>query len=174
MPRGRYPGKVGLAFHSGGMAVYAVTALVDRHIGVTHCLTFGNECDLDIAASLEYFAEDDATQVIGCFVEQFRDPARFLAAAARCANLRKPIVVLKVGRSEAGQRSAQAHTGSLAGSDRVINAVLAQNGVIRVNGLEEWVETVAIMQLAQDAARARRRRADRLRRGQRGDAQPRQ
>lgn len=143
--RAMTPGKVGLAFQSGGMAIYAVTALADRHIGMTHCLTFGNECDLDIAASLEYFAEDDATQVIACFVEQFRDPARFMAVAARCADLGKPIVVLKVGRSEAGQRSAQAHTGSLAGSDRVIDAALAQVGITRVNSLEEMTETIAIM-----------------------------
>ncbi len=143
--RAMNPGKVGLLFQSGGMAIYAVTAFADRGIGVTHCVTFGNECDLDVAESLEYLAEDDATQVIACFVEQIRNPARFLAAAARCADLRKPIVMLKVGRSEAGQKSAQAHTGSLAGSDRVIGAVLAQYGVSRVNSLEELVETVAIL-----------------------------
>ena len=143
--RAMIPGKVGLLFQSGGMAIYAVTAFADRNIGITHCVTFGNECDLDVAESLEYYAEDDATQIIACFVEQIRNPARFLAAAARCADLRKPIVMLKVGRSEAGQRSAQAHTGSLAGSDRVIGAMLAKYGVARVNSLEEMVETVVAL-----------------------------
>ncbi|MDP9374609.1 MAG: CoA-binding protein, partial [Chloroflexota bacterium] len=143
--RAMAPGKVGLAFQSGGMAIYAVGAFADRHIGISHCFTLGNECDLDIAESLHYFAEDDATQVIACFVEQFRHPARFLEAAERCADLRKPIVMLKVGRSEAGRQSAQAHTGSLAGADRVIDAVLAKYGVARVNSLEEMTETVAIL-----------------------------
>jgi acetyltransferase len=143
--RAMLPGEVGLAFQSGGMAIYAVTAFADRHIGLTHCFTFGNECDLDLAESLHYFAEDDATRVIACFVEQFRSPERFLAAAARCAERGKPIVMLKVGRSEAGRLSAQAHTGSLAGADRVIDAVLAEYGVARVNSLEELIETTAIM-----------------------------
>ncbi len=143
--RAMTPGAVGLAFQSGGMAIYAVTAFADRQIGLTHCFTFGNECDLDLAESLHYFAEDDATRVIACFVEQFRNPERFLAAAARCADRGKPIVMLKVGRSEAGRLSAQAHTGSLAGADRVIDAVLAEYGVSRVRSLEELVETTAIM-----------------------------
>ncbi len=143
--RAMVPGAVGLAFQSGGMAIYAVTAFVDRQIGISHCFTFGNECDLDLAESLHYFAEDDATRVIACFAEQFRNPERFLAAAARCADRGKPIVMLKVGRSEAGRLSAQAHTGSLAGADRVIDAVLAEYGVSRVNSLEELVETTAIL-----------------------------
>lgn len=143
--RAMNPGRVGLLFQSGGMAIYAVTAFADRNIGMTHCVTFGNECDLDVAESLEYFAEDDATGIVACFVEQIRHPERFLRAAARCADLRKPIVMLKVGRSEAGQRSAQAHTGSLAGSDRVIDATLARYGVSRVNSMEELVETTAIL-----------------------------
>ncbi len=143
--RAMEPGPVGLAFQSGGMAIYAVGAFADRHIGLSHCFTLGNECDLDLAESLHYFAEDDATRVIACFVEQFRHPARFLEAAARCADRRKPIVMLKVGRSEAGQRSARAHTGSLAGADRVIDATLAKYGVARVNSLDELTETVAIL-----------------------------
>jgi acetate---CoA ligase (ADP-forming) len=139
------PGKVGMLFQSGGMAIYALTGFADRNIGMTHCVTFGNECDLDVAECLEYYAEDEATQIVACFVEQIRKPERFLQAAARCADLRKPIVMLKVGRSEAGQRSAQAHTGSLAGSDRVVGAVLAQYGVTRVNSLEEMTEAVAVL-----------------------------
>ncbi|HEX5501272.1 MAG TPA: acetate--CoA ligase family protein [Thermomicrobiales bacterium] len=145
MLRAMAPGRVGLAFQSGGMAIYCVTALADRHIGLTHGVTTGNEADLDVAAALEYFAADEATGVVACFVEQIREPERFLAAAARCADLRKPVVVLKVGRSDAGRVSAQAHTGSLAGADRVVDAALAQVGVARVNSLEELVETVAIL-----------------------------
>jgi len=139
------PGKVGMLFQSGGMAIYALTGFADRNIGMTHCVTFGNECDLDVAECLEYYAEDDATQIVACFVEQIRKPERFLKAAARCADLRKPIVMLKVGRSEAGQQSAQAHTGSLAGSDRVVGAMLAKYGVTRVNSLEEMTEAVAVL-----------------------------
>jgi acyl-CoA synthetase (NDP forming) len=146
---GTYPapklGRLSLAFQSGGLAVSVVQSMIDRQFGFAHALSTGNEADIEIADCLEFMAADEHTQVIGCFVEQFRNPQSFLHAAALCAAARKPIVMLKVGRSEAGQRAAQAHTGSLAGSDQVIDAVLKKAGVIRVRGLDEMFETMAIM-----------------------------
>src|SRR5438477_628452 len=82
-------------------------------------------------------ADDAATRVIGCFVEQFREPEKLLAAAELAAERRKPIVVLKIGRSEAGRRSALAHTGSLVGADEVVDAVMRQQGITRVYNLDE-------------------------------------
>src|SRR5690606_26942999 len=81
---------------------------------------------------------------IGCFVEQFRRPERLLEMAERAADLGKPIVVLKVGRSEAGRRAALAHTGSLVGSDEIVDAVMRQYGIIRVYSLDEMIETLAL------------------------------
>jgi acetyltransferase len=146
---GSYPtmptGKLSLAFQSGGLAINVVQACVDRRIGMAHAVSSGNETDLELADCLAFFADDAYTQVIGCFVEQFRNPDKFLAAADICAAARKPIVLLKVGRSEAGQRAAQAHTGALAGSDTIIDAVLKKHGVLRVHSLDEMLETLCIM-----------------------------
>lgn len=139
------PGGLSLAFQSGGLAIYMVTACVDRYIGLAHVVSSGNEADIEMGDCVRFFAEDDHTKVIGCYVEQFRDPQKFLEAAELCAERRKPIVVLKVGRSEAGRRMAQAHTGSLAGSDEVIDAVLRKYGITRVYDLNEMLEAMAIL-----------------------------
>jgi len=146
---GSYPkiqsGKLSLAFQSGGLAINIVQTCVDRHIGLAHAISSGNETDLEFADCLEFFADDEHTQVIGCFVEQFRHPEKFLAVADKCAVARKPLVMLKVGRSAAGQRAAQAHTGALAGSDAIIDAALQKYGVLRVHTLDEMTETLCIM-----------------------------
>ncbi len=139
------PGKLSLAFQSGGLAINLVQILIERQIGFAHAISTGNEADIEVADCVRYFLDDEQTQVIGCFVEQFRRPQKFLEAAELCAEAHKPIVMLKVGRSEAGQRAAQAHTGSLAGSDKIIDAVLKKYGVIRVYSLDEMVETMAMM-----------------------------
>jgi acetate---CoA ligase (ADP-forming) len=139
------PGRLSLAFQSGGLALNMVQACVDRRIGLAHAISSGNETDLELADCLALFADDAHTQVIGCFVEQFRNPDKFLAAADACAAAHKPVVMLKVGRSEAGQRAAQAHTGALAGSDTIIDAVLQKHGVLRVYSLDEMTETLCLM-----------------------------
>lgn len=139
------PGKLSLAFQSGGLALNMVQICVDRRIGLAHAISSGNETDLEFADCLECFADDEHTQVIGCFVEQFRHPTKFLAAADKCAAARKPLVMLKVGRSAAGQRAAQAHTGALVGSDTIIDAVLHKHGVLRVHSLDEMTETVCLL-----------------------------
>jgi acetyltransferase len=139
------PGKLSLAFQSGGLAINMVQACLDRQIGMAHAISTGNETDLEFADCLEFFADDADTQVIGCFVEQFRHSDKFLAAADKCAAARKPLVMLKVGRSAAGQRAAQAHTGALVGSDTIIDAVLKKHGVWRVHTLDEMLETLCMM-----------------------------
>ncbi|MBI1801893.1 MAG: CoA-binding protein, partial [Chloroflexi bacterium] len=139
------PGRLSLAFQSGGLAISVASACLDRYIGFAHIVSTGNEVDVDVADCVRYFADDEHTHVIGCYVEQFHKPEQFIEAVDRCAEQHKPVVVLKVGRSEAGQRMAQAHTGSLAGSDKVIDATLRKHGVTRVYSLNEMIETMAIM-----------------------------
>jgi acetyltransferase len=138
-------GRLSLAFQSGGIAITVINNCLDRYIDIAHALSTGNEVDIDVADCVRYFAEDERTHVIGCYVEQFRKPQQFLEAAEIAAAARKPIVVLKSGRSELGSRMAQAHTGALAGSDQIIDATLKKYGVIRVHDLNEMIETMAIM-----------------------------
>ena len=91
---------------------------------------------------IRYMVQDEKTRVVGCFIEQFRDPDKLIETAELAAELKKPIVVLKVGRSAKAQKAAQAHTGSLVGSDAVVDAVMRQYGIIRVTSLEEMTETL--------------------------------
>jgi acyl-CoA synthetase (NDP forming) len=145
---GAYPplrrGPISLALQSGLLAYSLVMPANDRGIGFSYVVTLGNEADVDVVDMIRYYVEDEETRVIGCFVEQFRRPERLLEVARRAAEREKPIVVLKVGRSEAGRRAALAHTGSLVGSDAIVDAVMRQHGMIRVDSLDEMTETMAL------------------------------
>ena len=90
---------------------------------------------------MRYLIDDEATRVIALFIESIRQPAEFLALASEALAKGKPIVAIKVGRSQAGAKVAKAHTGSLVGDDAVVDAVFRQNGVIRVDSLEDLVIT---------------------------------
>ena len=137
-------GHVGLILQSGIMAPSVITPLFARGIGITWAVTSGNEVDVDLADYIGYFVDDDQTRVIGCFAEQIKRPAAFIGACERAADARKPIVMLKIGRSEAARRAALGHTGSLVGSDGVIDAVLRKNGVTRVASVDEMFEALAV------------------------------
>ena len=94
---------------------------------------------------LDYLVEDEATRVICLFLEEIGDPARFARVAEKADRAGKPIVALKVGSSPAGQQAALAHTGSVAGDDAVVDAVLRQLNIIRVDSLEELLTTGAAL-----------------------------
>ncbi len=136
-------GPIGIIFQSGLLAYSVVIPPLEREFGYSYVITTGNEADLDATDFMRYYVEDDETQVIGCFIEQFRDPQKFLRVAEMAAERRKPLVILKIGRSEAGKRAAQAHTGSLVGSDAIADAIMRQYGVVRVYNLDEMIETLA-------------------------------
>ena len=129
------PGEVGAVLQSGMMAPATLLPLLARGIGVSVAVTVGNEAVVDAADVIRYLAEDDVTRVIACFTEQIKDPAKFVAACEAAADRRVPIVMLKIGRSEGARRAARAHTGSLVGSDAVIDVLLRRHGVTRVTSL---------------------------------------
>ena len=145
---GPYPvlrrGGIALALQSGLIAYSIILPAHDRGMGFSYVVTLGNEADIDVADMIRYYADDEETRVIGCFVEQFRTPEKFLAAAELAAERQKPLVMLKIGRSEAGRRTALAHTGSLVGSDGIADAVMRQYGITRVHNLDQMAETLAI------------------------------
>jgi acetyltransferase len=138
------PGPIAVVLQSGQMASSIATPLSDRGIGFTYIVSSGNEADLEAADFVSHFLDDPQTRVIGVFVEQFRTPARLIAVAERAADLGKPIIALKIGRSEAARGAARAHTGSLVGSDRVVDALLRQHGITRVSSVDEMLEALAI------------------------------
>ncbi|MCX3286722.1 acetate--CoA ligase family protein [Streptomyces sp. NEAU-H22] len=131
-----------------------VFALQELGIRLSHWAPTGNEADLESADFLSYFAEQPEVGAIACYLEGLKDGRSFLLAADRAARLGVPVVAVKVGRTEAGARTAASHTGKLTGADAVVDAALRQYGVIRVDGLDELQDTAALL------ARARPPRAD--------------
>ena len=112
-------------------------------IRLTHWAPTGNEVDLEFADFARYFADQPEVGVIACYIEGFKDGRTLMLAADHAAQLRKPIVMVKVGKTEAGASMAQSHTGHLTGSDAVTCAVFRQFGVTRVDGLDELLDVSA-------------------------------
>ena len=139
------PGAIGLLTQSGAMLLHLHRLAQLRAIGLSYIVSSGNEAMVDGNDFLEHFLEDPQTRVLGALMEGIRKPERFLSIAERALAAGKPLVVLKVGSSPAGARSASAHTGALAAEDRVVDAVFRQYGVVRVDSMEQLVETCALL-----------------------------
>lgn len=127
------PGNIGVVSQSGGILGALLSRAAAAGIGLSKLVSTSNEADLDIADFMEFLVDDDATSVIALYIEAVRHPQRFLAAALRAGEKGKPVVAFKVGRSESGARSAVSHTGALAGSDRMYDALFRHAGVIRAS-----------------------------------------
>jgi acetyltransferase len=135
------PGPVGLIFQSGGSLGNWVKGATERGVGFSYAISSGNETNLDLVDYLHFLVEDPITRLILLMLEGVRRPAAFMALAAKALEKNKPILVVKIGRSEAGKRQAISHTGALAGSDEVFDAVCRRLGLVRCPSLEELLET---------------------------------
>ncbi|MDQ0074412.1 acyl-CoA synthetase (NDP forming) [Variovorax boronicumulans] len=133
-------GPVGIVSQSGNLGSFTLRLASERGLGVSRMLTTGNECDVDIADAIASLAADPDTSVILCCMETCRDGAKLTRAMAMAREAGKPLVVLKVGVSEAGSEAAASHTGALACSDAVFDAVLRRGGAIRVPSIEQLLE----------------------------------
>jgi acetyltransferase len=133
------PGPVALISQSGALAGVVLGWAARDGLGISKFVSYGNRADVNEVDLLEYLAEDDATRVVGLYIETVSDGRGFMAAAAKCA-ARKPVIVIKAGRGASGQRATLSHTGSLAGSDAVYDAALRQCGAIRVESAEEMFD----------------------------------
>src|SRR5690606_3663822 len=112
----------------------------ERDLGISRLLTTGNECDVDVADGIASLAGDAGTLVILCCMETCRDGPKFRHALSLAHDAGKPVVLLKVGVSDAGQAAAASHTGALAASDAVFDAVVRGGGAIRVPSIEQLIE----------------------------------
>jgi acyl-CoA synthetase (NDP forming) len=137
----RLAGGISVVSQSGAYGGLIFRHLGSRGLGVARFLSIGNQADVDIAEVIEWLVDDPATTLIGCFVEALRDGPRFLTAAERAAG-RKPIVMLKGGRSNAGRRAAGSHTGSLAGAWEVYRAACASGRVVLAEETEEFFDAI--------------------------------
>lgn len=130
------PGSVAIVTQSGALGLAMIGKTKVENIGLSTIVSIGNKCDIDEADLLAYLAEQDRTKVILMYIEGIKDGPRFIDAVKKTTR-KKPVVVIKSGRSERGAVAAASHTGSLAGSDEIIDAILKQSGVIRAENIQE-------------------------------------
>jgi acyl-CoA synthetase (NDP forming) len=143
-------GNVGLISQSGSIVIGLLADC--RRFGWSRVISTGNEAVIVAADVLEYLIDDEATRVIAMFLETVRQPERFVAALDRAAERGKPVVVLKVGRSDRARRAITSHTGGLAGESRVFEAILRAHRAIEVSDMDEMTETLAACQGARRPA----------------------
>lgn len=134
-------GTIGLVSQSGAVVAEISKVMHQQGVGLRFVAATGNEAQIALTDVIDYLVDDPGTRVITVFSESIRDPQAFRDVALRALAARKPIVILKVGKSEISAQVAKAHTGSLVGDDRVFDAVCAQYGVVRVDSIEELVAT---------------------------------
>jgi acyl-CoA synthetase (NDP forming) len=133
------PGNIAMITQSGAFGVAALDYLTGRQMGVSKFVSFGNKCDVTESEILAFLLNDRETKVILAYVEDIKHGREFLRISKKVA-CKKPIVVIKSGKSAAGARAAVSHTGAIAGSDRIYNAAFEQGGVIRARDMEEFFD----------------------------------
>ncbi|MCX5901588.1 MAG: acetate--CoA ligase family protein [Proteobacteria bacterium] len=130
------PGSVAIVTQSGALGLAMIGKTKVQNIGLSAIVSIGNKCDVDEADLLEYLTGQERTRVILMYIEGIKDGDRFIEAVKK-ATRKKPVVVIKSGRSERGAVAAASHTGSLAGSDEIVDAILRQNGAIRADTIQQ-------------------------------------
>jgi acyl-CoA synthetase (NDP forming) len=134
-------GDMGVVFQSGGTFMFWMERAAQRGLGISYAVSSGNELNLDLADYINFMVDDPSTRMIACMVEGIRRPAAFMEACRRALAAGKPVMMVKVGRSAAGQAAARSHTGALASDDAVFAAVCRRYGVVRCATLDQLVET---------------------------------
>ena len=144
-PRDVVKGNIAFLSQSGALGIALMGWTITEEIGLSAVVSLGNKIDIDDADLLEFFYEDENTRVITIYMEGLRDGRKFMKVAAKVTK-KKPVIVLKSGRSERGAKAAASHTGSLAGADRIFDAAFKQSGVLRAITFEDmfdWARALA-------------------------------
>jgi acetyl coenzyme A synthetase (ADP forming)-like protein len=147
-------GNVAFSSQSGALGLAIIEQAQDLGVGIAAFVSMGNKTDVSGNDLLRYWEHDPAVEVILLYLESLGNPKNFMEIARRVAR-KKPIVVVKSGRTEAGARAASSHTGSLAGMDVAVDALLGQAGVIRTDTIDELFD-VAMLVANQPVPRGRR------------------
>jgi acetate---CoA ligase (ADP-forming) len=139
----RTSGTVGLVTQSGNMGLTLMSSSPGMQLA--HAVSVGNQAVVDAVDVMSFFLAESNIRVIAAVIEGLADVAKFRRVAMQAAQRDVPIIVLKLGRSEKGSQAAVAHTGSLTGSDQLYNALFCQHGVLRVDDLDELIETAKLL-----------------------------
>src|SRR5436305_2333267 len=137
--------RIGIVAQSGGIGFALYNRGRAMGLSFSYVVSTGNEVDLGIGDFLDHMVRDDATDVIMLFLESVREPQTFLKAAEESARIGKPIIVAKIGKSEAGERAAASHTASMTGWSAAYRAVFAKYGFIEAHDPEEAVAVAAAL-----------------------------
>ena len=138
-PRNVLAGNVGVISQSGAIGSAMIGKTSVENLGMSSFISVGNKADVDEADLLDYLAEDPVTKVVLMYIEGVKDGESFIEAVRR-ASAKKPVVIIKSGRSRRGAIAAASHTGSLAGADEVFDAVARQAGAIRAESMQEAID----------------------------------
>jgi acetyl coenzyme A synthetase (ADP forming)-like protein len=153
-PRAFPTGKIGFSSQSGALGLALLERAEASGLGLTSFVSIGNKADVSSNDLLEWWEDDDATEIVMLYLESFGNPRAFARIARRLAR-RKPILAMKGGTTRAGIKAASSHTAALAGSDAAVDALFRQAGVIRTRTLDELVD-VATLLSAQPVPHGRR------------------
>jgi acyl-CoA synthetase (NDP forming) len=134
------PGRVGIVSQSGAYGGHLLAAATAAHIGLSTVVMTGNEADLSLGEIVQMLVDDPQTDVIALYSEGIREAEGLVAALQAARRARKPVVMMKVGRSAVGSAAAQSHTASIAGNDAVIDVVLTELGVVRAQSTEQMLD----------------------------------
>ncbi|MFA4646511.1 acetate--CoA ligase family protein [Pyrococcus kukulkanii] len=140
------PGGLALISQSGAFGGAALAMGNEEGVGFSAFVSYGNAADLDESDFLRYFADDPNTKVIALYIEGVKDGRKFVEAL-KYATSKKPVIILKAGKSKSGARAAQSHTGSLAGSYEIYRAVFRQTGAIEVGEMEELFDAAKAFEM---------------------------
>ena len=134
------PGGLSIVSQSGAFGSHLFFVAMGRNLGLRYWIATGNEADVDLAECLQAVAEDPGTRVIMAYTEGIKDGPRFIAALEAARTRHKPVIFMKVGRSDLGAAAVSTHTASLAGADAIYDAVLRQHGAYRARTAEEMID----------------------------------
>lgn len=146
IPKPLLEGPVALVSQSGGLtSVITEPVMEDRGIGFSYLISCGNQLGVSVEDFFEFLLEDEETRVIAAFIEAFTKPEKLKAVATKAAQVGKPIVVLKSGRSSSGRSAIQSHTGALANDHEILSALLDRLGIIQAESLDELAELICLL-----------------------------
>jgi acetyltransferase len=137
-------GNIAFISQSGALAVALLDIVQREKIAFSGVVSIGNKMQMDESDVLEYFAEDEETKVVGLYLEGIKDGKKFMETAGKISR-KKPIVILKAGKTEKSQRAISSHTGALAGSDEIMDAVFEKLGIIRAKNLENFIDLLELI-----------------------------
>lgn len=144
-PQEGEPKTVGFVTQSGAFGALIYAQALCSGVGLKYFVSVGNEADLEFADFLKYMVQDQSIKVIGGYLEGAKDGRKLRQVAEEAVKLKKPIMIMKAGRTSSGARAAASHTGSLAGEDRIYEGFFRQTGIIRIERPEELIAFVPLI-----------------------------